>query len=183
MGFFVVQWAILIVGFAIHALVDRSALHRTSSRVVELALLWLVVGNGVFLVLEGLAHIGPTSNALATSIGYAASMFQWEVGWADIALGVLGMGCAWRANRGGWLTATVVSTVIALWGDAIGHVMQWVAHGNTAPSNVYVLPGDVLMPLLMAVLLVMYRRGATGSRISTGDGVPAQPRPADLPHA
>lgn len=182
MGIFVFQWAVLIVGFVIHALVDRSALHRTASRVIELALLWVVVGNGVFLVLEGIAHIGPTSDTIAAQIGFTQSMFQWEIGWADIALGVIGVGCAWRANRGGWLTATVVSTTIALWGDAIGHVMQWVAHGNTAPSNVYVLPGDVLFPLLMVVLLVLYRRGATGSRVAVGEGVPAQAKRADVHH-
>ena len=36
----------------------------------------------------------PTSDQVAASIGYTQSMFQWEIGWADIALGVLGVLCA-----------------------------------------------------------------------------------------
>lgn len=99
-------------------------------------------------------------------------MSQWEVGWADIAFGVLGIACAWTVNRGGWLTATVVGTSVALVGDGIGHIMQLVAHGNTAPNNVLALPSDFLTPALMVVLLVLYRRrGATaGARISAAAG-------------
>ncbi|MGH4025110.1 MAG: DUF6790 family protein [Pseudonocardiaceae bacterium] len=176
MEFFVVQWLVLIVGFVVHVLVDRSPLRRTAGRVVELALLWVVVGNGVFLLLGGLAHIGPGANTVAASIGYAPSMFQWEVGWADIAFGVLGIGCAWTVNRGGWLTAIVVGTSIALAGDGIGHIMQLVAHGNTAPNNVLALPSDFLTPALMVVLLALYRRGATaGARLAAATRDSANP--------
>lgn len=34
-------------------------------------------------------------------------MFPWEVGWGDIALGVLGVGCAWKKVRGQWMTAAM----------------------------------------------------------------------------
>ncbi len=57
------------------------------------------------------------------------------------------------------MTAAVVTLVIMYWGDAIGHVMELVAHDNQAPSNVWAIPSDVLQPLLAAILLVLYRRG------------------------
>lgn len=174
MAFFVVQWVVLIAGFGVHLLVDRSPTRRTAGRVIELALLWVVVGNGVFLVLGGLTHIGPAADTIAASIGYAPSMFQWEIGWADIALGVLGVGCARTVNRGGWLTATVVGTSISLVGDGIGHIMQLVAHGNTAPNNVLVLPTNFVVPALMVTLLVLYRRRA---HPGTGARLPATPAP------
>ncbi|HEY2766048.1 MAG TPA: DUF6790 family protein [Pseudonocardiaceae bacterium] len=70
MAFFVIEWAVLVLGFAVHLLVGRSSRQSAGSR----------------------------------------SMFQWELGRADIAFGVLGVACAWRLNPGGWLTATVVGT-------------------------------------------------------------------------
>lgn len=157
--FFLAPWVIALIGFVLHVFLDRSPQHRTSHRVIELALLWNLVFFGAWSILGGLGHIGPTSGALAEQIGYTQSMFQWEVGWADIALGVLGIGCAWKSGRGGWMTAAVVTLVIMYWGDAIGHVMELVAHDNQAPSNVWAIPSDVLQPLLAAILLVLYRRG------------------------
>jgi hypothetical protein len=43
-------------------------------------------------------------------------------------------------------------------GDAIGHIMEYVAHDNTAPSNVWAIPSDILQPIVAIVLLVIYRR-------------------------
>jgi uncharacterized membrane protein len=105
MGYFTVQWVTLVVGFAGHVLLDRAPMRRTASRVLELAALWMLVGMGVFNLWGGFGHIGPTSDEVAASIGYTQSMFQWELGWADMALGVLGVLCARRAHRGQWTNA------------------------------------------------------------------------------
>lgn len=178
MAFFVGQWVVLLIGWAIHTLVDRRPGRRTRARVVELALLWVLVGGGVWAVLGGLSHIGPYATETANQIGYAPSMFQWEVGWGDLALGVLGIGCAWRRLRGTWLTAAVVSLAVAYGGDAIGHVMQLVAHDNRASANVWSLPSDIVQPLLAIVLLIVYRRTARGRTYLTGPatrGAPAGP--------
>ena len=156
--FFLVPWVIALIGLVLHIFLDRNPARRTAPRVVELALLWVMVFFGAFAILGGLSHIGPNSAEIAEGIGYAPSMFQWEVGWGDIALSVLGVGCAWKSKRDGWLTAAVVALVIMYWGDAIGHIMQWQAHDNTAPNNVWAIPSDILQPLLAAVLLVAYRR-------------------------
>lgn len=162
MEFFGTTWITLILGWLIHVFADRHPDRRTRHRVIELALLWVLVGGGVWNLIGGLSHIGPYSDEVARQIGYTQSMFQWEVGWADIAVGVLGIGCAWRRLRGTWMTAAVVALAISFWGDAIGHIMQLVAHDNHAPSNVWAIPSDIVQPVLAIALLVAYRRGPHG---------------------
>jgi hypothetical protein len=158
MVFFITPWVITFVGFAIHALLDRSPNRRTAHRIIELLLLWLLVFGGVWALLAALGHLGPNSAEIAAGIGYAPSMFQWEVGWADVAVGVLGVGCIWMRQQ--WLTAAVVVLSICYLGDAIGHIMQYTVHDNTAPNNVWAIPSDILGPVLAIVLLVAYRRTA-----------------------
>ena len=136
-------------------------------------------------LLAAFGHIGPGAADSAASIGYAPSMFQWEVGFADLALGVLGVASFWFRDR--WLTAGVVALAISYGGDAIGHIMQYVAHDNTAPNNVWAIPSDIAQPLLGIILLLLYRRGLgklpTGyrrrgawSRRSRGVAGAAEPR-------
>jgi hypothetical protein len=155
--FFLIPWVVTVVGFVVHALVDRKANRRTPFRLVELALVWLLVFGGGWALFGAFAHLGPNSTEVARGIGYAPSMFQWEVGWGDIVIGVLGVGCAWR--RDSWMTAAVVALTLGYGGDAIGHVMSWLGPDrNVAPDNVWAIPSDVLGPLLAIVLLIAYRR-------------------------
>jgi hypothetical protein len=161
-GFFAFQWLILLGGATVHWLIDRHRHGHRDGRTVELYLLWVMVFGGAWAIYGGLGHISGMSDQLAGSIGYAPSMFQWEVGWGDIALGVLGVGCAWAALRGHWLTAAVVVLAVQFGGDSIGHVMQWSANDNTAPDNVWAIPSDFAQPLLAIALLVAYRRGPRG---------------------
>lgn len=159
MGFFILPYVITLIGWAIHVLLDRKPNKRTRHRAVELALLWVLVFFGVWAIFGAYAHLSGMSGQTAEQIGYAQSMFQWEVGWADVTVGVLGIGCAWVALRDNWMTAAVVAVTISYGGDAIGHIMEYVAHDNDAPDNVWAIPSDILQPLLAIVLLVAYRAG------------------------
>ena len=163
MVFFAIPWVITFVGWGIHAVVDKSPQRRTSGRLVELLLIWLLAMGGAWAIVGALGHLGPNSEEIAAGIGYAPSMFQWEVGWADVAIGVLGIGTIWMRQQ--WLTAAVVTLSICYLGDAIGHIMQYTVHDNTAPNNVWAIPSDILGPVLAIVLLIIYRRkgGATGA--------------------
>ncbi len=156
MVFFGSFWVILIVGLIINILVDRHPTRRTGPRIVELALLWVVVYGGIFGLLGVYGHIGPQSAETAEQIGYAPSMFQWEVGFGDLAISVLGIMCFWWRDR--WLTATVVALSVSFGGDAIGHIMQ-ITDGNMADSNVWSMPSDILQSVLAVLLLIAYRRG------------------------
>lgn len=160
MVFFAASWVITIIGWVIHVLVDRAPNRRTGHRVLELFFLWLLVITGVFSIIGGIGHISGMADELAIQIGYAPSMFQWEVGWGDIALGVLLIMVAKKRFRDGWLTAAVVVLTVQYGGDAIGHIMQYVAHDNTAPSNVWAIPSDIAQPILAIIFLILYRRGA-----------------------
>lgn len=156
MFYFVLFWVLLVVGLVIHVVLDRSPQRRTGPRLVELALLWVMVFGGLFGLIGVLGHIGPNSAEVAASIGYAPSMFQWEVGFGDLTLAVLSIGCFWFRDR--WMTAAVVAVAVSFGGDAIGHVMEW-TDGNTAVNNVWAIPSDVVQALAGVVLLIAYRRG------------------------
>ena len=157
MIFFVVPWLIFIIGVGISVLADRHALRRTAPRIVEIALLWTVVWFAAWGLIGVFGHLGPNSVDIAESIGYAPSMFQWEVGFGDLALCALGIGSYWFRDR--WMTAGVVALAISYGGDAIGHVMQYVGDNNTATNNSWAIPSDIAQPLLAVILLLLYRRG------------------------
>ncbi len=171
-GFFIFQLVVILVGAAIHVAIDRrrDRDRAPTGRAVELFLVWLVVVSGVGSIVSGIMHTSGLSDELAVQIGYTESMFQWEVGWADIAIGVLLIGCV--RLRGSWMTAAVVAWAISYWGDAIGHIMQWSEHSNTAPANVWAIPSDIVDPLAAVVLLVAYRR------LTDTPAVAARPGPA-----
>ncbi|MGH9032370.1 MAG: DUF6790 family protein [Acidimicrobiia bacterium] len=171
-SWFIMEWILMIVAAAVHIVVDRRRHpdRRGTRRTVELALIWLLAFGGFWAIFSGVGHISGMSDQLAESIGYTPSMFQWEIGWADIGIGVLGLVCIWR--RDSWMTAAVVMLSISYLGDAIGHIMQWVEHDNTEPDNVWAIPSDILAPLLAIVLLIWYRRMSPAGR-SVGEPSPA----------
>jgi hypothetical protein len=158
---FLIAYILVLVVFPlVHTVVDRRPDRRTRFRVVEIWLLWFVGASGLLSVLTGLGHIGPGAPGIADGIGFAHSPFQWEVGWADIAIGTIGFLSIWR--RDSFMTAAVIALAILYWGDAIGHIMQLVAHDNTAPNNVQPIYTDILQPLVAVILLVLYRRMGGG---------------------
>src|SRR2546423_1550594 len=83
------------------------------------ALVFLV---GVPGIVGATGHIF-NADDVAESIGWPkGSPFQYEVGVANLALGVLGIMCSWV--DGDFWTATVVAQSVFLWGAAIGHIRQ-----------------------------------------------------------
>jgi hypothetical protein len=152
---------------AIGALVHTRRVHAEGARALELWLVWWTVTGGVVGVLGGFAHIGPNSDEVAEGIGYAQSFFQWEVGWMDLGLAALMVGTAWRRDFG-WLLAAVVMWTIGYGGDAIGHAMQWIAHDNTAPSNTWALPADIIGPAVAIGLLAAYHRARSHEQAQAG---------------
>jgi hypothetical protein len=156
--FFAAFWVVLVLGFGVHWLADRHRPGRGPHRTAELILLWVVVLGGVWTIFAALGLTDGHSYQSASGTGYTPSMYEWEVGWADIAIGFLGVACARKALRGQWMTAAVTVLAISFGGDAIGHIMQWSAHNNTAPINVWAIPQDILQAGLAVVLLLIYRQ-------------------------
>lgn len=88
----------------------------------------------------------------AEYIGWAPSPFQFEVGMADLALGVTAI-CAFWCSLG-FKAAAVIANGVFLFGDAVGHVHQMQVAQNYAAGNagpVFYL--DIILPVATAVLL------------------------------
>jgi hypothetical protein len=132
---------------------------RTAKRMAELYLFYLLlICVGLGGLLGFLGHVF-RANAVAGGIGWPAeNPFQFEVGVANLAFGVLGILCTWY-RRNFWL-ATGLGSSIFLLGAACGHIREIIVHHNYSPYNagavLYV--GDILVPILILVLLAIYFR-------------------------
>ena len=99
----------------------------------------------------------------AADIGWQVSPFQFEVGMADLAMGVTACLGFWRDLS--FKAAVVGASAILLLGDAAGHVRQMMDAGNFAPGNAGgVFYMDVICPLLAMVLLVVAKRSVPAVR-------------------
>lgn len=150
---------IALTGAAIHDHRDRQP--RSTARTLEIFLVWwMVVAVGVAAIFGSMFHFfdGPDT---AREIGYTNGDggFQTEVGFADLAIGVLGVLCA--RFRDGFLLAAVIAVSICYLGDAYGHLHQASIHDNHDPDNTgLVLWADFIAPLVAIGLYVSSRRSA-----------------------
>ena len=132
---------------------------RTPERVPETFLrYWLLIALGIAGIVGGGFHLfdGPDT---AQQIGFTNGDggFQTEVGFADIAVGVICMLAFWIRDPF-WLAA-IIAAAISLWGDGYGHIHQEVVNNNHDPDNTgAVLYSDFIFPAVAAALYVLYRR-------------------------
>jgi hypothetical protein len=118
----------------------------------------LLLPIGADALWAGLFHVFAPHTA-ASFIGWQVSPFQFEIGVADIALGVMGIAAFWRPLD--FKAAAVTYAVIFYVGVVYGHIHQAIAAGNFAPGNVGILLGlSIIRPILLAGLLVAAMRRA-----------------------
>ena len=88
------------------------------------------------------------------AIGWAPSPFQYEVGVANLGLG---LACAYAAFKG--FEARVAAGLVAgcfLFGAGIAHIREIVVSGNLAPGNAGpIMITDFLTPIAVGVLLFL----------------------------
>lgn len=155
--------AIALVGAAIHRHRDKQ--DRSTARTLEIFLIWwLVVAVGIAAIFGAMFHFfdGPST---AKEIGFSNGDggFQTEVGFADLAVGVLGVLCA--RFRDGFLLAAVIAVSVCYLGDAYGHIHQAAIHDNHAPDNTgLTLWADFIAPLVAIALYALWRRAAEAAR-------------------
>jgi hypothetical protein len=130
---------------------------RRRGNTAERYLSWiLLLPIGVTGLWAGVAHVFFPATA-AAHIGWQASPFQFEVGMADLAIGVTACISFWKDL--GFKAAAVCTASIFLLGDAIGHVRQMMIAGNFAPGNAGVpFYMDVICPVLVIALLIKATR-------------------------
>ena len=87
-------------------------------------------------------------------IGWQANSFEFEVGLANLGLGISGIIAAFAPW--GYRAAVTTVTTIFLWGAAIGHIKQIILLHNYSPGNAgTILITDILIPLTLLVLLAI----------------------------
>ncbi|PZQ78716.1 MAG: hypothetical protein DI549_22085 [Ancylobacter novellus] len=93
----------------------------------------------------------------AASIGWAPSPFQFEVGMANLGIGLAGLIGAFFGSPG-FRAAVGVVMLGFLGGAGVGHVLQIEATGNLAAGNAGpILYTDFLTPLAVLGLLLVQR--------------------------
>ena len=103
-------------------------------------------------LLTAYAHVFRTVQTSA-SIGWSTSPYEYEVGMADLTVGVLGIFCLWL--RGNFWLATAIANAVWLLGDAVGHIRQMVLNSNHAANNSGIfLITEITMPFVILVLAI-----------------------------
>lgn len=87
---------------------------------------------GVTLIYAFIMHTF-FQNIAAPAIGWAPSPFEYEVGIANLAFGVIAI-LSFNASYN-FRLAVVIAIVIWLWGDAIGHLYQIMENQNYSIGN------------------------------------------------
>lgn len=105
---------------------------------------------------SGIYHVAFPEVA-AHFIGWQNSPFQFEVGMADLGIGVAGCVAFWASY--GFQAATVLISAIFFLGDAIGHIHQMMQTSNFSPGNAgSVFYIDIILPVTTIALVLMLKR-------------------------
>jgi 4-amino-4-deoxy-L-arabinose transferase-like glycosyltransferase len=138
-----------------HLGLDKSAQSR--ERKLEIFLLYLfgvgVAGSGI----GGFFGHYFISDSVAESIGWpTGNPFQLEVGFANLAVGILGIVAMGR--RDGFREATVIAVTVFSVGATIVHARDIIETGNLAPGNTIQNVANLLKPALLIGFLAASRR-------------------------
>lgn len=137
--------------FTIFHLTYKKEWHLPKS--IEVFLAYILLFNmGLMGILGAYAHVfmGPET---AASIGWAAgSPFQFEIGMANLAFGVLGVLSYWI--RGRFWDAAIIGWSVLFLGCFVGHVINYYQEHNLAPYNIgpYIWFYDLFLPILVLAL-------------------------------
>jgi hypothetical protein len=143
-----------LLGAIIHLFVSKKP--RSLNRITELLLLWyLGVGIGVGSLFSGLVQV-ISPEIVAQSTGWGYSPFLREVGFANISYGILGLLAVRFRNF--WAPA-IIAYAVFMWGAAAGHIYEIQQNANLSVGNAgTVLYLDILMPLFLIILLLVYQK-------------------------
>jgi len=151
-----------IVAASIHLAFSSSSRHSQAVIVKTYLLYLLLIYVGVMGVLTAYAHVFRPVQTSA-SIGWSPSPYEYEVGMADLTVGVLGILCLWL--RGNFWLATAIGNAVWLLGDAMGHIRQMVFYNNHAENNSGIfLVVEIIMPLAILFLAWHDRRHTSPTR-------------------
>lgn len=141
-----------IIAASIHLAVSRPARSTRRSIAATYLLYLLVIYVGFMGILSAYAHVFRPLQTSA-SIGWSTSPYEYEVGMADLTIGVLGILCIWI--RGKFWLATAIANAVWLLGDAIGHTRQLLIANNHAANNSGLfLIAEFITPVIILALAI-----------------------------
>lgn len=151
-------------------MISLDPLVKTRSQRLEVYLIYMlglgVAGSGI----GGFVGHLFLSDIVAESVGWpVGSPFQLEMGFANLALGVLGLIAV--ARRDGFREATATAVVVLGVGASIVHFIDIIQTGNLAPGNTIQNIGNLVRPALLVALLVASRRA--GAEMTDSEAEPA----------
>lgn len=150
-GFSVVMFVAALIVAALRSAGRRGQPGRTF--VDELFRWILLLSLGLQGVYTFVVHVFFPSYS-AANIGWAVSPFQYEVGIADLTVGVLGIIAFW--SNFSFRVAAAIAGFVWYGGDAIGHVRQMILEKNYAPGNAGPwFWTDVLVPIVLVICVVV----------------------------
>ena len=119
----------------------------------EQALRWsLYVALGWTAAVGSLMHT-VFARSTAASIGWKTSGFQYEVGFANLAVGLAGIYAGSVDSPPAWIAASIAGgTFLALAGCY--HIVEIVRDRNYAPGNTAILISDLGLPISLFALLI-----------------------------
>ena len=119
----------------------------------EQALRWILyLGMGWTAVGASVMHTIFARNT-AKSIGWETNGFQYEVGFANLAVGLAGVYAGQHDAAGAWIAASIAGgTFLALAG--VNHVIEIFRSRNYAPGNTAILISDFGVPISLFALLL-----------------------------
>lgn len=132
---------------------------RSEGSLAERLLRWLLLlPVGAASLLAGIYHLFFPQIA-EESIGWQVSPFQFEIGIANLALGVVAVAAFWRSRS--FQAAIAWCAALFCAGLAVGHVRDAVVAHDFAPNNFgLLLPVMVIQAVLLPVLVwIVNRRG------------------------
>src|SRR5271170_6359730 len=144
-----------LVAASLHLVVSPKRRSGAVSIVSTYLLYLLFIYVGLMGLFTAYYHVFRPIEASA-SIGWSTSPYEYEVGMADLTVGVLGVLClVFRENF--WL-ATAIADAVWLLGDAVGHIREMVVHNNHAENNAGIfLIFELAMPVLILGLVFYHR--------------------------
>jgi len=123
---------------------------HTISKIFLLSQLTVTVG--LMGLLAAYGHLF-MSDKVAKQIGWQpGSMFQIELGYCCLGMGLLGVASLWYQD-GFWL-ATIIFTSTFLLGAAFVHIKEMIKHRNLSPGNVVTIIPDILIPATLVILWI-----------------------------
>jgi Family of unknown function (DUF6790) len=128
------------------------AVPGAAASLTPLAQWMLLVSLGLQSLWAFVGHVF-AAEPVARSIGWSTSPFQFEVGVANLGIGVSAVAAVWLGRPAGW--AVLLMAACFLLGAAYGHVREMITARNFAINNAGpIFWWDILTPLTLLVGLL-----------------------------